>query len=36
MQVLKKEKQENIILAAKEEFLYKHYKVASMRSIAKK
>lgn len=36
MQVLKQEKQEKIIQAAKEEFLVKNYKVASLRSIAKK
>lgn len=36
MQILKKEKQEIIVLAAKEEFRSKNYKVASMRSIANK
>ena len=36
MQVLKQDKQEKIIFAAKEEFLAKNYKVASLRSIAKK
>ncbi|MBN2281831.1 MAG: TetR/AcrR family transcriptional regulator [Candidatus Marinimicrobia bacterium] len=36
MQTLKQDKQEKIILAAKEEFLAKNYKVASLRSIAGK